>query len=288
MHKYVQAIPYSCPTLSRNILSGIGLGILLFGSSCSNGSKSQENVSTPEDTLVGMTDTLGYHMEVFKETSPYFSGDETGMDTTFYAARYPVFSPEIDSLVGRSIFADGEQHASQVAESFLGGFNEYAEEQLESKQHDFRAWFRDQDCEVALNVPGFLTLRNSISEYTGGAHGIKIEIWSNYDIDNKKKLSLTDLFQDTTALQRITEGYFRKEEQLSDTSSYGSQYFFDDDKFKLADNFGLTANGLVFHYNPYEIKPYAGGPTTLIIPYSALADIMTAKGKRLLAVIGNL
>ncbi|HLT87220.1 MAG TPA: DUF3298 domain-containing protein [Sphingobacterium sp.] len=270
--------------MKRNLIYSIGLGVFLFTSGCINGSKPQENASTA-DTLVYARDTLDYHIEVFKEISPYFSGDETTLDTTFYAARYPVFLPEIDSLVRDAVFVDGEHHASQVAESFLGGFNEYAEEQIESESRSFHAWFRNQDCEVILNVPGFLTLKNAISEYTGGAHGIELEIWSNYDIQNKRKLSLHDLFGDTLALRQIVEDYFRKQEQLSDTSSYGSAYFFEDETFALAENFGLTPTGLLFHYNPYEIKSYAEGPTTLIVPYHAVADVMTAKGRRLLKVI---
>ncbi|MBD1422447.1 DUF3298 and DUF4163 domain-containing protein [Sphingobacterium chuzhouense] len=273
--------------MKRKLIYSVGLGILLFTLSCVNGNKQTGNTSVQEDTHPSSNDTLGYHMEVFKEISPYFSGDETTIDTTFYAARYPVFSPEIDSLVRDAIFVDGEYNASQVAESFLGGFNEYAEEQIESENQAFHAWFRDQACEVVLNVSGFLTLKNIISEYTGGAHGIEIEIWSSYDIQNKRKLYLNDLFQDTLALRQIAEDYFRKQEQLSDTSSYGSAYFFEDETFKLADNFGMTPTGLLFHYNPYEIKSYAEGPTTLIIPYSALEDVMTTKGKRLLAVINK-
>jgi len=272
--------------MKRKLIYSTGLGLLLFASSCINGNKSPEN-STTADTLINVNDTLAYQIAVFKETSPYFSGDETTLDTTFYLARYPVFASETDSLVQEAIFVDGEHNAKQVAQSFLAGFNEYAEEQIESENRAFHAWFRSQDCEVALNVPGFLTLRNAISEYTGGAHGIEIEIWSNYDTQNKRKLSLADLFQDTLALSQIVEVYFRKQEALSDTSSYGSNYFFEDETFTLADNFGLTPSGLLFHYNPYEIKSYAEGPTTLIVPYKTLEEVMTTKGKRLLKVVSE-
>lgn len=234
------------------------------------------------DSVQQENDTLEYHITTFKEISPYFSGDGTTVDTTYYAARYPVFSPEIDSLVREAIFIDGEHSPVQVAESFLGGFNEYAEEQLANEDNSLHAWFRNQNCEVVLNVPGFLTLQNVITEYTGGAHGIEVEIWSNYDLLDKKKLTLADLFQDTLALNQIVETYFREQEQLSDTSSYGNHYFFDDETFRLADNFGLTPRGLLFHYNPYEIKSYAEGPTQLLVPYDALEAIMTEKAKKLL------
>ncbi|PRD56176.1 DUF3298 and DUF4163 domain-containing protein [Sphingobacterium gobiense] len=271
--------------MKRKLLFSMGLVATLSAYNCVNRNTSQEDTSAVQNSLAPVTDTLDYHMEAFKEISPYFSADGTALDTTYYAARYPVFSAAIDTLVREAIFVDGEHTPSQVAESFLGGFNEYAEEQINSDQPSFHAWFRNQDCEVVLNVPGFLTLKNAISEYTGGAHGIEIEIWSNYDIQNRSKLALTDLFQDTLALRQIVEHHFKKQEQLSDTSSYGSAYFFEDETFTLAENFGLTRAGLLFHYNPYEIKSYAEGPTTLIVPYHALTDVMTDKGKRLLKAI---
>jgi hypothetical protein len=34
----------------------------------------------------------------------------------------------------------------------------------------------------------------------------------------------------------------------------------------LNDNFALTATGIVFYYNPYEIAAYAAGPTLLELP----------------------
>lgn len=266
--------------MTKNLIFSIVLTILLVTYGCAPRDGTADTGLL--DSVLQEKDTLEYHITTFKEISPYFSGDGTSVDTTYCAARYPVFSPEIDSLVRDAIFVDGEHTPVQIAESFLGGFNEYAEEQLANEDNSLHAWFRNQNCEVVLNVPGFLTLRNIVSEYTGGAHGIEVEIWSNYDLHDMKKLTLADLFQDTLGLNQIVETYFREQEQLSDTSSYGNRYFFDDETFRLADNFGLTPGGLLFHYNPYEIKSYAEGPTQLLIPYDALEAIMTEKAKKLL------
>ena len=273
--------------MKKRFIYSIGFGISLFAYSCMGGSQPKEDISASKERHLTATDTLEYHVEIFKEISPYFSGTDTSLDTTFFAARYPIFTPEIDTLVRDAIFVDGEHTAAQVAESFLGGFNEYAEEQIQSDGGSFHSWFQNQDCDVMLNVPGFLSLKNTISSYTGGAHGIEIDVWSNYDIQDKQKLSLTDLIRDTTALRQITENYFRKQEGLNDTSSYEGSYFFDNGEFALAENLGLTKNGLLFHYNPYEIKSYAEGPTTLGVPYPAVEKIMTEKGRTLLKAIKN-
>src|SRR5690606_31684348 len=203
-------------------------GISLLISSCLGSSEFQQTATSNKSSTPKVTDTLTYHLETFKEFSPYFAGDEgSPLDTTYYSASYPVFGSDIDTLIKEAIFVDGEEQASEVSKSFLGGFNEYAEEQIGSDNPVFRAWFKNQICDVMFNIPGFLTLKNTISAYTGGAHGIQVELWSNYDTQAMEKLELTDIIDNTGTLTQITERYFRKQEGLSDTSSYGDAYFFD-------------------------------------------------------------
>ena len=85
-----------------------------------------------------------------------------------------------------------------------------------------------------------------------------------------------------TALLRIGETYFRKENKIADTSSLDDNGFFifgeGDDfeesdkygKFRFNDNFAVTKNGIQFYYNSYEIGPYAVGASSFIIPYKFL------------------
>ena len=269
--------------MKKSYFYSIGLTLAIIGSSCSRHSGSQTHTEGTDSTGL---DSLAYHFTTFKEFSPYISGeDSTQRDTTYFSASYPIFDSRVDSLIKAQLFIDGEDKASQVAQSFLSGFNEYAEEQMAAGSQTLHGWFKEQNCDIILNVPGFLTLRNRINEYTGGAHGMYIELWSNYDIRLHQTLSLEDLIQDTTALKEITESYFRKQEGLADTSSYGNDYFFEDETFVLADNFGLTKSGLLFYYNLYEIKPYVAGPTELLIPYQALRNILTKKGQEVVEAI---
>lgn len=253
------------------------VGCMLSFGGCVTENRPDKNKEVEQRLPV--TDTASYRIVHFKDFSPYFSGTDTQLDSTTFSARYPVFADDIDSLVKKAIFIDGEDNIEQVADSFLGGFNEYAEEQIERGDQTFHTWYKHQDCRVVLNIPGFLTLRHAINDYTGGAHGMELELWYNFDLHDRKQLALTDVVQDTSKLRALAETYFRKQESLDDTTSYGGAYFFEDNTFALAENFGMTAEGLLFHYNPYEIKSYAEGATTLLIPYSELKDILTDKGK---------
>lgn len=264
--------------MKRYLKYSLAVSAVWLSLACTDRNQQKQHGATAPISIA--TDTLAYRLEFYKETSPYLAG-ETGEDTTFYAVRYPVFSSETDSLVRDAIFLEGEQEARHAAESFLSEYNSYAENERTRSSSALHSWFRRVDCAVALNIPGFLTLKNTVSEYTGGAHGIQIEVWSNYALQDSRLLSLSDLFQDTVVLQQIAEGYFRKQENLSDTSSYEDGYFFEDGVFALAANFGLVREGLLFHYNPYEIKAYAAGPTDLLVPYTALEAILTPMGKDL-------
>ena len=226
-------------------------------------------------------DSIPYTIHHFKEISPYFAGTPDEMDSTSFTASYPLFHPEVQQLVKNAIFIDGEDNINQIAESFLTGYNEYAEDEIAAGNGHFQSWFKHQDAQVALNTGRFLTLANSLSEFTGGAHGIQVQLWFNYDLKNKKQLALSDFIQDTTKLKKIVEVYFRKVENLKEDAPLGADYFFDENKFALAENFGMTRDGLVFHYNVYEIKPYSEGPTTVVVPYQAIKGILTESGNQL-------
>ncbi|MGO3306069.1 MAG: DUF3298 domain-containing protein [Sphingobacterium sp.] len=266
------------------------LFVFLFNlQSCNSTKKQDAEASTekiPSETE-SFKDTLVYHTEQYKEFSPYFSKNDGDFDSTTYTAVYPVFSSEIDSLFKPAIFVDGESTAAQVAASFLGGFNEYAEDSMDAGNNSFHTWFMDQQCHVIMNIPGFVTLKNNISTYSGGAHGIELNLWFNYELAERKLLAITDIVNDTTRLKEIVEIHFRKHEKLSDNETYEQKYFFDNGQFVLADNFGLTTKGLVFHYNPYEIKSYAEGPTTITVPYAEISGILTPTGNTVLKNIAQ-
>lgn len=265
--------------------------IMVFILAACTSNKHKEETPTEPDTLanikLSIEDTAVYHIEKYKDFSPYFSRNGNSVDSTIYSASYPVFGSDIDTLIKSAIFVDGESTAEQVATSFLEGFNEYAEETMNSGLTPLHTWFMDQRCEVMLNVPRFITLRNKLSSYSGGAHGIELNLWFNYDIVDRRLLTISDIVNDTNRLKTIAEHYFKEHENLSQNQPYNEEYFFEEGQFVLADNFGFTKEGIVFHYNPYEIKSYAQGSTTIVIPYEELKNILTSTGTNLLKNIAQ-
>lgn len=226
-------------------------------------------------------DTLKYSYHTKKETSPYFIGDSTGMDTAFYKITYPIFEhAAMNEAIKESIFIERENNADEAARSFLDAFDEFVEESSTVYVHS--VWYKESKSNVILNTPLFLTLQTSVNEYTGGAHGNHLTFFSVFDLDLFKKMELTDLVATGKMkdLSSIAEKYFRRQENLSDTSKLSKDFFFEDGIFALNDNFGLTKDKLIIYYNEYEIRPYAEGITKIELPYNEVQDILNVRAKR--------
>lgn len=120
-----------------------------------------------------------------------------------------------------------------------------------------------------------LTVELSGDIFTGGAHGGTATGFLNWNTKSGQVIKLKDLLKDNydTTLTAVGEKVFRKQEHLADTASL-REYFFAHEKFVLNQNFIITPAGLRFVYNEYEIKPYAAGQTSLLIPYSLIKNLL--------------
>ena len=49
---------------------------------------------------------------------------------------------------------------------------------------------------------------------------------------------------------------------------------FENDKFYVSENLGLTKNGVVIYYEPYQVAPFSFGATTLFFKYIEIADLL--------------
>ncbi len=101
------------------------------------------------------------------------------------------------------------------------------------------------------------------------------DISFNYDVRNRNVFTLASQLKPgmLNQLKAIAERIFRKNEGLTSTQDLDG-YFFENGKFDLTDNFTITAKGLMFMYDYYEIKPFAAGTTNLVIPFNDLKDLV--------------
>lgn len=220
----------------------------------------------------------------------HFSLRATSCDTlpdslckAYVKATYPIFEGQkelnqfIDTLVSSAPLIDnGKPNGIELAaKKFIKDYEDYKKEFPDA----FAGYEWDQTLSVNSQDKNIISFVHKDYVYTAGAHGLENEIYHNWSKKEERELSLKDLLIEnyTEKLNNLAEKIFRSDEGITETASLES-YFFENEKFKLNNNFLITSKGLVFIYNPYEIKSYAEGRTTLIIPYSSIQDLIKPDG----------
>ena len=118
----------------------------------------------------------------------------------------------------------------------------------------------------------------------GAAHPNSSTTVLNYDVKNGKKLALADLFNARTNYLNAISTYCIRE--LKDRSKKDKDSMLDDEMMKSgasarADNYkawAITKKGLWITFDPYQVAAYAAGPQYVLVPYSALKDLIKPDG----------
>jgi len=117
----------------------------------------------------------------------------------------------------------------------------------------------------------------------GAAHGNMLTQVLNYDVKKGKKLALADLFVDKSKYLTVISNYCIKE--LKQRSKKEDNMIFEDQletgAGPRADNYravSITKKGLWVTFDPYQVAAYAAGPQYVLVPYSALKDIIKPDG----------
>ena len=106
--------------------------------------------------------------------------------------------------------------------------------------------------------------------YSGGAHGNYYVSYKNVD-KNGKEIKLTDIISDLEGFKKAALTIYKKERGLKPNEALTKDGWFDN-KFVLAKEFALTNEGILFTYNPYEIKAFAAGTTTFLVPFNEVKN----------------
>ncbi|MDX1939517.1 MAG: DUF3828 domain-containing protein [Saprospiraceae bacterium] len=134
----------------------------------------------------------------------------------------------------------------------------------------YGAFVADCTYDVLLSDSKYLTIEINGYTFQGGAHGSPTALVATFDVTNGKQLRWDDLVTDKAAVQTLAEKQFK--EVRADIFEDG--FTFDEfTPFKLPDNYGLTDEGIYFHYVAYEVGPYAIGNTTFTMPYAAMGTL---------------
>ena len=118
----------------------------------------------------------------------------------------------------------------------------------------------------------------------GAAHGNSNTTVVNYDVKKGKRLALADLFSPKSNFLSVISAYCIND--LRERAKKDKDAMLDEDMMKSgaaprADNYqawAITRRGLWITFDPYQVAPYAAGPQHVLVPYSALKDILKPDG----------
>ena len=114
------------------------------------------------------------------------------------------------------------------------------------------------------------------SDYEGGAHGSYRITYTNTDLNELVTLSEEDLFV-PGYYKELTDKILQslmKEYDAEIPDSLLMRGFFTIEDIVPNDNFWLSAEGINYSYNQYEIAPYSMGVIDVTVPYSELKNIL--------------
>ena len=139
--------------------------------------------------------------------------------------------------------------------------------------------------EIRLATDDLISVEFSEATYeAGAAHGNSATTVLNYDVRNGKKLALADLFNPKANYLSVISTYCIKD--LRERAQKDKDAMIDEEMMKSgaaprADNYqacAMTKKGLWVTFDPYQVAPYAAGPQYVLVPYSALKDIIKSDG----------
>ena len=146
---------------------------------------------------------------------------------------------------------------------FQAGFRKMQEEFPE----ELTGWEASVEAMKTYEDPHVICIQMDTYIFTGGAHGYPSTRFLLFDRKTGKEMDGVDLLRDPDAFADVAEASFREQYQIAAGAPINSTGFmFDDNAFSLPENIGLTTDGLVLHYNPYEAASYADGALVLKFP----------------------
>ena len=168
-------------------------------------------------------------------------------------------------------------------------FDNYKKEYSDVSDDDLKQYSysynmdQTQEVNVVFQSPKLLTLGSYFYAYTGGAHGNHGYNYVSIDLSKNRQLTIDDVLtkDGQKKLQPLLEKYFRKSYGLKSTEALSKGGLFEN-KIEPNDNFYVTAKGICFDYQPYEIGPYAMGEISIFIPFTELSPWLKPEFKKLL------
>lgn len=271
----------------KNIATAIIIAATTLIAACTE-SKTSGNVPSNEEAKICVADTF-----TMFEYSDTFALDTIGNGSPEMTIRISLPVLKESSERARNInhyicCATVECEPGNSIEQNIGNFVEQCKAEYYALHSDYldvkginpsspRFYHSYQiDGKMIGSKKGTLCCQANIITYLGGAHGMERTSYINLDPTTGNCIGKSDIFAEGTDIvlcERLTATLAR---QLGVTTIEEIQekgYLTDIDMW-ATENFHITDDSIYFHYDSYEIAPYALGSTTLAMGLDEIKDIM--------------
>lgn len=192
--------------------------------------------------------------------------------------RFDKFNQEAKNLVTRRISAF-KKETSDVSQD--GGATPEASPEDSSA---LPANSLDISYSIALATDDLISLEFEVGSYSSGAaHPNSYSEVLNYDVKAGKVIKLTDLFNPGAKYLQLISAYCIKDLKRQSKSK---DSLLDDQTIQSGagpdaqnyDSWTITKKGLEITFDPYQVASYAAGPQSVVVPYSALKELIKPDG----------
>lgn len=176
------------------------------------------------------------------------------------------------------------------------GFNRVVRELMMEEVRDFKKDFAppdpslpkeiqestfDADYSIEHSGPDLISVSFGISFYgAGAAHPNHYSLVLNYDLNTGRTLKLSDLFKPGSNYMHTVSDFTIQELKKKLGPDPDEEWIErgaapDSQNYK---SWNVTRRGLVITFDPYQVASYAEGQHVILIPYTALSNVINTKG----------
>ncbi|HLA12110.1 MAG TPA: DUF3298 and DUF4163 domain-containing protein [Pyrinomonadaceae bacterium] len=224
--------------------------------------------------FTGTTEIVAKQIKEKSKTPKYEIDAEYPQITGAAGGGFDKFNQASRSLVARRVAQFKKDMADKVAE-------EASETEIPELGSDLGVGYsigiaRDDLISVEFDIGGY---------YAGAAHPNSYTEVLNFDLKNGKALRLADLFKPGAKYLQLVSTYSINDLKAQ-AKSKGPDSMLSDDTIRSGagpdpknfKSWTITPKGLSLTFDAYQVAPYAAGPQNVLIPYSALKDIIRSDG----------
>jgi hypothetical protein len=190
--------------------------------------------------------------------------------------------PRQDALerLVEKVFYDGvdpQNYGNRLINRYRDTYLEMVQTQKEHPDMPMESlnWEYSEVMEISFPASSLAQISQSREYYLGGAHGMREKKYALIDTVQARQLKLEDLIKrgSMAELHLLVEAELRTLSGIDKGTPLSQGGFFEDTP-DIPENFFIDPKGFGFHWDPYEIAPYAAGPIDIVLAPKQVKNLL--------------